>query len=144
MWAVKYFAYLWAAVAVYAVSSLLMGGSGFAAYNDMREKRALQLENIAALKSINEGLELEKNALLYDRDSLSVYARELGFGADGERFIRIAGLPGEERPEVNTGLVYRPEASARIDDTTLRIFAIGLALTLFFGMALWDIRRQKQ
>jgi len=141
MRALKYFVCLWAAVAAYALAAMVFGNMGVLAYADLVAKRDAQMANIALLEADQAALERAKEALLYDKDRLSVYARELGFGAGNERFIRVQGLSSPMRPEFQVGSVYRPTETPRVADTTLRLLACGLGLALLLSVAALDIFR---
>lgn len=65
---------------------------GFSAYRQLEAERERQWENMKALGAINEKLENTKNSLLYDRDTITVYARQLGYSKENERLVRIVGL----------------------------------------------------
>ncbi|MDR0602579.1 MAG: septum formation initiator family protein [Treponema sp.] len=124
MGASKYLIALWTAAAVYAVLSLLTGAMGFSAYRELLSERDKQRANMEKLGLINETLENTKNSLLYDRDTIAVYARELGYGGRDERFVRIVGLGGVKRAAVRPGEVVRARRPEFTDDRTIKIIAL--------------------
>jgi len=100
----KYLAALWAAVVVYTVLSLFYGAMGFSAYERLLSGRDLQWANLKKLGAVNAELENTQNNLLYDQDTIAMYARSLGYGQDNERF-RIVGLGGIKNPYTAAGEV---------------------------------------
>jgi cell division protein FtsB len=141
MWAVKYLGAVWAALVVYAVSSFFVGAMGVSAYDQLESKRLRQAGNIDTLRSINGTLTGMKDALQYDNDSISVYARELGFGSGGERFVRIVGIRDTQRRQIEVGQVFRPGPSEYISDKTLRITSLCVGAFLALLLAIIDLLR---
>jgi len=82
---------LWAVIAVYTFLSFFYGPAGLSAYGQLLVEREGQLNNIAGLNAINDELERSRNSLLFDRDTILAHARRLGFGEEGDRYIRIVG-----------------------------------------------------
>lgn len=91
---------------VYALFSFFSGPKGVSAYNQLLSERDRQWANINELSNVNEELENTKNNLLYDHDTLLVHARQLGYGHEDERFIRIVGLGNIRYTPAITGNVY--------------------------------------
>jgi cell division protein FtsB len=127
----KYLMGLWTAIAVYSVFSLLSGPSGFSAYSQLEAERERQWANIQALSAVNEDLENTKNSLLYDRDTLAVYARRLGYSRENERFVRIVGLGESPNPYTATGQVYFAGIPDFVSDTTIKIVALFAGVAAF-------------
>jgi cell division protein FtsB len=143
MRACKYLLAVWTAVAVYGVSSLLSGAMGFSAYQQLLEGRDAQWANMKRLALVNEELENTKNSLLYDKDTISVYARELGFAERDERFIRIVGLGGMKTPQTASGQIILAEKPRFIPDRTLKIISLTAGAAVFILFLVWDLLRAK-
>lgn len=135
----KYLAALWIAVIFYAVSSLFAGAAGFFAYKQLDAEKDKQLANLRQLQSINEEIRGRKEALLYDNDTISIYARELGYGSGKERFIRIAGLDVKQKARIYAGEAFLPDLPDYIDDKTLRIISAAIAAAIILSFAVVDI-----
>ncbi|MDR1420458.1 MAG: septum formation initiator family protein [Treponema sp.] len=138
----KYLIAFWMAAAVYAILSLFTGAMGFSAYRELLSERDKQRANMEKLGLVNETLENTKNSLLYDRDTIAVYARELGYGGRDERFVRIVGLGGVKRPAVRPGEVvraYRPEFT---DDHIIKIAALSAGGAVFALFLVFDALRR--
>ena len=143
MRAFNYLIALWTAIAVYGLLSLLTGAIGLSAYQQLQADRDKQWANMKALRLINENLESTKNSLLYDQDTLTVHARELGYGKKNERFIRIVGLGGGENPHTGAGQVLRAGKPDFIPDRTLKIAALCMGLAVFALLLIVDITRNR-
>jgi cell division protein FtsB len=137
----KYFAALWFAVVFYSVSSLFMGAAGFSAYRQLNAEKEKQIANLRRLEAINEEISGRKEALIYDNDTIGIYARELGYGSGKERFIRIAGLNGKAKTRISAGEPLLPVPPDYIDDKTLRIASVALAFAMLLSFAVVDIMR---
>ena len=138
---VKYIFALWAGVLLYIMLSVAFGATGLSAYRQLYNEGQKQEANILELKKINGELESTMNSLLYDRDTLTVYAREQGYASAQERFIRIVGLGGIQKANMNTGDIIVALEPQYVSDKTLRMIAFFTALTIFFCMAAFDFMK---
>lgn len=120
----KYLFPLWAAILVYSLLSFLYGPAGFSAYEGLEAERDKQLANLEALKNISRELEGDRDALLYDGDSIAVHARELGYGTDDERFVRIVGLSKAVRRQYWAGDAVGAQAPPSMDEKTIRMVSL--------------------
>jgi len=127
----KYLFALWTAVAVYTLFSFLGGSSGLSAYNYLLSEKERQLANIRELGIINEELEKTRNNLLYDQDTLLIYARQMGYGYEDERFVRIVGLGNTTNTPAVTGTVYIAQNPEFISDRSIKIAALCAGLLVF-------------
>jgi cell division protein FtsB len=139
MRAFKYLIALWTAIAVYGVFSAMTGVRGLSAYQQLLADREKQWANMEKLRLINGDLENTKNSLLYDRDTIAVYARELGYGKKDERFIRIVGLGGMKNPHSSAGQILRSGRPDFIPDRALKIAALCAGLAVFIFLLIFDI-----
>jgi cell division protein FtsB len=135
---VKYLLALWAAVAVYAGMTLLAGGQGILAYNELLGEQKKQEENMETLRRINTELENEKNALLYDHDTIRLYARDLGLGERGEKFVRIVGLGQARKTPPSPGDAVAAEEPRSMSNRTIRLVSIFAALAVFIAFLIQD------
>ncbi|MCL2094311.1 MAG: septum formation initiator family protein [Treponema sp.] len=136
---VKYLYAFWAGILVYAALAVLFGASGLFAYRQLERDQRQQEANIESLMLTRTELENTTSSLIYDRDLLAVYAREQGYAASHERFIRIVGLGVGQRLQISPGELISAGEPQYIADTTLRIIALCTGLTLFLSMLLFDI-----
>ena len=127
----KYLIGVWVAVLIYAFFSLLGGPKGISAYNQLLSEREQQVANIEQLEFINEELENAKNNLLFDRDTMLVYARQMGYAQEDERFIRIVGLGNISSPPAMTGKTYMTKEPDFLSEKTIKIISICAGLLIF-------------
>lgn len=141
MKAVKYLVALWAGILVYTSLALFFGSMGLSAYSQLEKEQEKQEVNIENLRLINHELGDTVNSLLYDKDTLAIYAREQGYASRQERFIRIVGLGGNHYVRNSAGDITVAADPQYIPDRTLRIIATCTAITLFICMAAFDLMK---
>jgi cell division protein FtsB len=136
MKSLKYLIVLWATITLYALSSVFSGNIGFSAYRELSTERDKQKLNIETLKETNHELESLRDALLYDSDTIAVYARDLGFGRDDEVFIRIVGFDERVKQPIAPGKVVPILRREHTPDRVLRLitFCTGLGLVALLGI----------
>ncbi|MDR3335328.1 MAG: septum formation initiator family protein [Treponema sp.] len=144
MGTIKYLIPLWIAVLVYTLCSILSGSKGLSAYHQLKMERDKQQTNLEALKLINKELENTKNALLYDKDALAIYARELGYGSRNEHFIRIVGLDGIHKQQTDSGQIIIAVKPSTISDKAIKVFSFCLGIGLFIAMVVFDHLQHKR
>jgi cell division protein FtsB len=136
MRALKYLISLWVVIIVYSLLSLFAGARGLSAYNQLRRERDKQRTNLEGLKNINQRLEGDKDALLYDSDTITAYARELGYGTDAERLVRIVGLSGARNQHYTAGQVITPSKQVYLSNQAIRIISLFAGLVVLGGLCL--------
>jgi len=135
----KYLFSLWAGVLIYASLFLLSGAKGFSAYQQLENEQKKQEANIESLKSINQELEDSMNSLLYDKDTLAVYAREQGYASSREKFMRIVGLGVNQKNKTNPGKVIAVAEPQYTPDRTIIMIAFCSGASIFLCMVVFDI-----
>jgi len=135
----KYLFGLWAVVAVYAIFSFLAGPKGLSSYNYLLNEREYQWEHIRELGALNEELERTRNNLIYDYDTILVHARQLGYGRDDERFIRIVGLGNQNPVPTTPGTIYTAQKPNFISDLSIKITALCIGLLVFIFLLMLEI-----
>jgi cell division protein FtsB len=136
---VKYLLVLWVAVAVYTGMSFYGGLKGISAYQELAAEQEKQELNMKTLERINQDLENTKNALLYDRDTIRVYARNLGFGEQNEKFVRIVGLGQARNTPPSPGEVVVAEKRQSMTHKTILLISLFAALAVFIPLLVSDI-----
>jgi cell division protein FtsB len=134
---------LWLSIAVYSTASFTIGPAGIFAYYRAREGLDRLRTNMEDLKAINRGLEGTMDALRYDSDTIMVYARELGYGDPGERFIRIVGLPSTAKKRIAAGQLILYTKPGTVSDRTLRVFSLSLGVLLFIVLSVLDYLKKR-
>jgi len=138
---VKYLFAIWAGILIYASLAVVFGAKGVSAYNQLQSEQKRQEANIEDLKLINRDLEETVNSLLYDKDTLAIFAREQGYASQQERFIRVVGLGGYQKAKTSAGEVLVVADPQHIADRTLRIIAFCTGISIFFCMAVFDFMK---
>jgi len=131
---VRYMLVPWTAVAVYAFFSFFLGQNGLYARKHLEAERFRLVEGQKNLENIKKDFLKTRNNLISDRDTLSVYTRQLGYGRGEEKFIRIKGLNVAVSADTPAGKVLYAAAPDFISDTTIKIISVffGLAVLIFF------------
>jgi cell division protein FtsB len=130
----RYILALWTALLVYTVFSLVLGQNGLYARKHLEAEYARLLQNQESLHYTNREFHNIKNSLIYDQDAISVYARQLGYGREDEKFVRIMGLGIAANTEMSVGQVLYAEAPAFVPDRTIKFISafFGLMVLAFF------------
>ena len=139
MRAAKYLFSLWAGVLIYASLFVMFGAKGVSAQRQLEKEQEKQEANIESLKLTNRELENAMNSLLYDKDTLAVYAREQGYATERERFVRIAGLGVNQRNKTSAGRVIVAAEPQYTPDRTLMIIAFCAGASIFICMVIFDL-----
>jgi cell division protein FtsB len=139
----KYLIPLLVTVIVYTSISLFSGAMGFSAYDRLLAERDKQEENMEVLKRINRKLEGDKDALLYDSDQIAAYARELGYGAEEERFVRIVGLPGSRKQHAAPGQIVLAAKPEFTSERIMRIVSFAAGIVVFICLFITDLLRKR-
>jgi len=135
----KYLFAVWAGILVYVILSFSFGPTGLMAYRHLRNEQARQEENLERLWRLNLELENTVNALRHDRDTLAVFARELGYAAPGEYFIRIVGLGGGRQTLAPTGEIAFASTPQVISNMVALIIALFIGAAIFICMIVFDV-----
>jgi hypothetical protein len=117
-------------ILVYSFFTFFLGQNGVYARKQLQAEHARLSSNLEALQDLNADYQKTKENLVYDQDSLSVYTRQLGYGRDGEEFIRIMGLGIAANSDLPAGQVFYSENPVFISDTVIKF------ISAFFGMAI--------
>ena len=135
---IRYLIPLWIGVFVYTVFSMCFGAKGISAFIQLEAERNREMANIEVLRGINEELKAARNGLSADKRNFTVYARELGFAAPEEHFIRIVGLGNLSKKLISPGEVLMPRDPDYTPDRVVRIFSFFAALTVLVSMGAYD------
>ena len=127
----RYLSVPWVMFLVYSLFTAVLGQNGMYARKHLEAERQQLQENQKMLEySHGDFLKIKEN-LMDDADTLSVYARQLGYGREGEEFIRIMGLGIASNANTSAGDVLYASDPVFISDKTIKIIAA------FFGMVVF-------
>lgn len=104
---------VFAGIFVYSVFSIFFGPKGVWCYVQLSEERDRLAAHLEDLYSVNIDLDSHVKNLTADPDTITVYAHELGFVAEEEKLIKLAGFSGGIDRKLSAGFpitVRRPEA----------------------------------
>jgi len=135
---IRYFVVIWTFFFVYTSFSFFLGQNGVEARKHLETERVRLYENLKKLQNINTDYQKIKNNLIHDQDSLSVYARQLGYGREGEEYIRIMGLGVAINTDMPAGQVSYTENPDFISDTTIKIISLVFALVILSFLLVHD------
>jgi hypothetical protein len=107
------------------------------------EQQKLQA-NMESLANLNKELENSRNALVDDPDTIAMYARDLGYGYNDERFIRIVGMGRVPKQYTDSGHILLAVKPDHTSNSIIIIFTLSIALCLFLCMLIPDLIRLKQ
>ena len=123
----------WTAILIYSLFSAILGQTGFYARRHMEAERLQLQENHLALERMYVNFVRTRDSLTHDPDALSVYARQLGYGREGEEFIRIMGLSVAVNADLSLGNVLYATSPSFIPNRTIKLIAaiVGFAVLLY-------------
>jgi len=136
---IRYFPVIWTFFFVYTFFSFFVGQNGLYARRQLEAERVRLYENLKKLENINTDYRNIRNNLIEDQDSLSVYARQLGYGREGEEYIRIMGLGIAINTDMPAGQVCYTENPAFVSDTTIKIISLLFAFAVFAFLLIRDL-----
>ena len=135
---IKYLIPVWVGVTIYAALAICFGPKGLSAYNQMESEKQKEIMNIDTLININRDLSNTKNIIFEDKNNLYAHAKELGFAAPGERFIRIVGLGSGEKQLSSPGHIVYPAAPEYISESVMQFLAFFFTVTMLIAVCVYD------
>ena len=135
----KYISVLWAGVFIYTSLTVSFGAIGLSAQRQLEREHARQEANLANLIRLNHELENTMNSLLYDKDTLAILARDLGYASSSERFVRIVGLGTTQRARTYPGSIVAVARPQYTSERFIRNTALFAGFAVFIGLAIFDI-----
>lgn len=126
---------------VYVLISFLGGQNGLWAMNQLEEQRQNISINKAEIEKINEELTLEYTALRNDMEVVAAYARRLGFVAEGEKLVKISGLPTYYTTMYDTGSIMRKTQIKFIPDWIAKVTGCVVFVLMLILLVLKDLSR---
>ncbi|MDR0635600.1 MAG: septum formation initiator family protein [Treponema sp.] len=136
---IKYLVPLWIGVCIYVICSVFTGPTGLSAYEQLRVEEEKLKTNMENLKRLNMELENTGNALVHDPDTITMYARELGYGYVDERFIRIVGLEKPPKQRIDPGQILLAAKPEHTSNGMIFIFAFCMAFLAFLCVLIPDL-----
>ena len=135
----KYLFAAWAGVLMYVLLTVFLGAKGVYAQNQLEKEYKKQEENLGTLGLINRKLNDFVNSLMYDEDTLRVYAREQGYASVQERFARIVGLGINQNNITNPGTVVIAAEPQYTQNKVFAVIAFITGMIILVSVALFDL-----
>jgi cell division protein FtsB len=126
----RYLFAFWTAFAVYSLFTFAYGPGSLQVQKQLEEEVVRLTENLDELKLTNRKFLNTAASLETDRETLSVYARQLGYGHPGEKFIRIIGQESTINPEIYPGRVLQAAEPEYVPDVKTKVLALAFALAV--------------
>jgi hypothetical protein len=124
---------------VYTFFSFFLGQSGLYARKHLEAEWQRLFDNQRILENTNLDIQRTKENIMYDQDTVSVYARQLGYGrVEDEKFIRIKGLSVAVTSDMPVGHVLYAAAPDFISDKTIKIISLCFGLTVLVYFLIRD------
>ncbi len=117
---------------VYGILSFSVGPRGMIPMARLAEQKTIISGNLASLYVIKEDLNARMQNLSADPDTISVYAHELGYIAEGERLVKLAGFSGGIDRNMAAGTPLTPVLPNYLGEWLCKSFGIIAGLLVFF------------
>ncbi|GMO54898.1 MAG: hypothetical protein Pg6C_20760 [Treponemataceae bacterium] len=123
----------------YVLISFCGGQDGLWAERQLQAQRREISLRTTEITRINTELQLEYQALKNDPEVVASMARKLGYVADGEKLIKINGLPVAAQKVYNTGTALKREETRYIPEWICKlagfvVCALVLCVFVLFGV----------
>ena len=135
----KYLTVLFVGTLVYVLLSVIWGANGILATQHMEEQKTILRLNKISLQNTNQELSLEVNALTNDKTVIAAYARKLDYVSDGEKLLKITGLPKSEQPLYDAGTIIKHEEPVYLSEILIKTISLFLSLLTFILIFLFDL-----
>ena len=90
----------------YACISLIFGESGILAEKQLQSQKDMLVANINKIQTAQDMLVLKQRALTEDMDVIASYAKQIGYISEGERLLKISGIPNSLPKQIEIGKKY--------------------------------------
>ncbi len=117
---------------VYGILSFSVGPRGLLPMKRLAEQKTLVTRNLESLYSIKEDLNARMQNLSADPDTISVYAHELGYVAEGERLVKLAGFSGGIDRNLAAGDTLAPVMPEHLGEWICKSLGLAAGLLVFF------------
>lgn len=117
---------------VYGILSFSVGPRGLVPMARLAEQKTVLNGNLESLYTIKEDLNARMQNLTADPDTISVYAHELGYVAEGERLVKLAGFSGGIDRNLAAGTAVMPVLPDFLAEWLCKSFGIIAGLLAFF------------
>jgi cell division protein FtsB len=130
---------------IYSVLSFSLGPRGLWPMSQISEHKATFSSNLEVLYTINQDMNARLQNLSADPDTISVYAHELGYVAEGEKLIKLAGFSGGIERNLIAGNAISVKKPLFLSEWICKTFGIVSGLFGFFILStfIWGKKQKK-
>ena len=132
---------LFAGVFFYSVFSIFAGRDGIWVRNQLNEQKRVLSTHTASIEKTNRELLLEKTALQKDEDVIRAYARKMGYVSEGEKLVKIIGLPVRETHLYDAGSIIKHTDVNYIDESVCKMLGLIIFSLVYIVLILADFSR---
>lgn len=132
---------IFAGTFVYVLVSMIVGRDGMWAFNQLSEQKMILSAHTADIEKTHEELTLEKIALQKDPDVIAAYARKLGYISEGEKLVKVKGIPAYETQIFDPGTVIQPEPVRYVSESVCKCTALVIFFLVYIVLFLYDYNR---
>jgi cell division protein FtsB len=126
---------------VYCVVSVCVGPRGLWPMSQLENERIRLGSNLSELHAINDDLDSQFKNLTADPDTIQVYAHELGYVANGEKLIKLAGFSGGINRKLVAGNAQEMAKPAYMTEWLCKTFGLITGILAFFLFSFFRDRR---
>ncbi|MDR1785987.1 MAG: septum formation initiator family protein [Spirochaetaceae bacterium] len=141
MFKIRILAAIFAGTLVYVALALVAGKNGLWAEQQLEAQMLEVSLRTAEIAALNGELELEYLGLRDSPEVIGAYAKKLGYVAEGERLIKITGIPQRTQPVYSTGTALRHGKIRFFPEWVCKTVGICVALLMAVMFFLSDIKR---
>jgi hypothetical protein len=117
---------------MYSALSISVGPRGLWPMSQLDRQKTIIQGNLGELYLINEDLNAKFSNLSADPDTISVYAHELGYIANGEKLIKLAGFSGGIDRNFDSGIALHIKKPNFLPEWICKFFGLFSGITAFF------------
>jgi hypothetical protein len=121
---------------VYSALTMLAGPRGIWPMNQLNDEKSRIAQNLDSLYGIRDGLNSQLQNLSADPDTISVYAHELGYVAEGEQLIKLTGFSGGIDRQYAPGSAISIRKPAYIPEWVCKFLGFFSAIAVFLAIKL--------
>ncbi len=125
----------------YVILAFVGGRDGLWAQSQLQKQKQKLSAHTAQIEKNYDELSLEKLALQKDSDVIAALARKLGYVSEGEKLVKITGLPSRETHIFDPGVVVRHTDVKYIPEWTCKGLGLVILVLTYIMFLLYDLHR---
>jgi len=116
---------------IYSALSISVGPRGLWPMSQLDRQKTKIESNLNTIYLLNEELDARFSNLSADPDTISVYAHELGYIANGEKLIKLAGFSGGIDRNFDSGTALQIKKPNFLPEWICKFFGLFSGITAF-------------